>query len=148
MTAGAAVLDGSCVRLTDASRFVRVLEVQGDARPRIDLIDDPRDRAAGYSPWYGELRHGVTVRVSVDVDGPVWLLTIVRDPDVTVRRLPGRAGEIVCAIEHGHVRRVVAVRLDRFAVRSGGRTIAGGEQAKGASRPAGPVSMEWLDEIE
>jgi hypothetical protein len=142
---GAAVKDGLRVRLTDARRFVRVFEVLGAPDARLDVLDDPADLDGRWSRWYGDLRHGVTLRVSVDLEKPVTLVTVLRDPGVEVERLRARPGEIACAVSTRHRRRLVTITLDPFAVRTGGRIVAGLAAGGGA---AAPVAMDWIDEIE
>ena len=146
-TPGAAVVDGHRVRLTDASQFIRVFEVLDEPHAAVDLIDVPVDLAALYSSAYGEAATGTTIRVSVPVRQTVVLVSVIRDPGVAVTRTRTRVGQIGCAIEDGHTRRILSLRLDPFAAYVGGRSITGLPEAM----PAGPrpaESLEWLDELD
>lgn len=145
----AAALDGRQVRLTDAARFARVFEVLDEPEAQVDLIDNPADLAMTYSPAYGEIATGTTIRVTVPVKATVALVCVVRSPEVSVTRTRGRAGQIGCAIDETHTRRIVSLRQEPFGVFVGGRAIVGANGST-TSRPAArPIdSLEWLDEIE
>ena len=146
---GVAASDGKQVRLTDAARFVRVFEVLDEPRARIDLIDDPADLAALYSPVYAEAMTGTTIRVTVPVEETVALICVLRSPEVSVTRARTRIGQIGCAINETHTRRIVSLRTDPFGVFVGGQAIVGANAAttpRAAARPTD--SLEWLDEIE
>jgi hypothetical protein len=145
---GVARLEGNQVSLTDAARFVRVFEVLDEPRAQIDLIEDAVDLAAIYSPAYGECMTGTTIRVSVPVRETIALVCVLRSPEVSVTRARTRIGQISCAIDEGHTRRILSVRLDPFGVFVGGRAIVGASAPapRDPSRPSG--SLEWLDEID
>jgi hypothetical protein len=146
---GVAAADGKQVRLTDAARFVRVFEVLDEPGAQIDLIDHASDLAAVYSPVYAERATGTTIRVSIPVEETVTLVCVLRSPEVSVTRTPTRTGQIDCAINETHARRIVSLRPEPFGVFVGGQAIVG------ASAPTTPRpttrpgdSLEWLDEIE
>jgi len=146
---GVAVLEGHQVRLTDAARFVRVFEVLDEPRAQVELISDATDLAAVVSPAYGERSVGTTIRVSVPVRESVALVSVLRSPEVSVTRVQARGGQIGCAIDEGHTRRILGVHLDPFGVFVGGRAIVG------ATPPPPPRalsrttdSLEWLDDID
>jgi hypothetical protein len=149
VAAGAAAAEGMQVRLTDAARFVRVFEVLDEPRAQVDLIDDPHDLAALYSPAYGESITGTTIRVSIPVQETVSLVCVLRSPEVSVTRARTRIGQIGCAIEGTHARRIVSLRPDPFGVFVGGQAVVAttGLAAPRRAAPA-PDSMEWLDEID
>jgi hypothetical protein len=146
---GVAAAEGNQVRLTDRARFVRIFEVLDEPRAQVDLIDTPADLASGYSPGYGDIVTGTTIRVSIPVQEMTVLVCVLRSPEVSVTRTGSRTGQIGCAIDEGHVRRVVSLRLDPFGVFVGGRAIVG---APAPATPPAPTransSLEWLDEID
>lgn len=141
---GAAVREGLRVRLTDARRFVRVFEVLAAPGVHLDVLDDPAGFDGRWSRWYGDLRHGVTLRVLADLEKPVTVVSVLRDPATEVERLRARPGEIACAVATAHRRRLLTVTLEPFAVRTGGRVVAG----LSAGAAAAPVEMGWIDELE
>jgi hypothetical protein len=146
---GVATVEGNLVSLTDAARFVRVFEVLDEPRAQIDLIENAVDLAAIYSPAYGERVTGTAIRVSVPVHETIALVCVLRSPEVSVTRARTRIGQIGCAVNEGHVRRILSLRLDPFAVFVGGRTIVDASappSSRDPSRPSG--SLEWLDEID
>lgn len=147
---GVAVRDEHRVRLSDAARFVRVFEVLDEPRASIDLVDDPANPTAQYSTAYGEISSGTTIRVSIPVEQTVVLACAFRLPEVTVTRARTRIGHVGCAIEDGHTRRIVSVRMDPFAVFVGGRAVTASDPARGTPAPAARPSdaLEWLDEID
>lgn len=156
---GIAVRDGHCVRLTDASRFVRVFEVLDEPGAQIDLIENPADLASQYSSAYGELTGGTTIRVSVPVASrqTVSLVSVLRVPEVSVEvtrtdsdtRTRTRAGQMEYVISESHARRIVSLRLDPFGVYIGGHAIIGSDATPAAVHArAGSDSLEWLDEIK
>jgi hypothetical protein len=146
---GIAALDGKHVRLTDKARFVRVFEVLDEPRAQIDLIDNPADLAALYSPVYAEAVKGTTIRVSIPVEETVALVCVLRSPEVSVTRAHTRTGHFGCAINETHTRRIVSLRTEPFGVFVGGQAIVGAS-APATPRPAArPTdSLAWLDEIE
>lgn len=145
---GTAVVEGNRVRLTDSGEFVRVFEVLEEPNASVDVLDDPNDRAALYSTAYGEASTGTTIRVSVPVQQPVLLVSVFRDPVVSVARTRMDVGEIGCAIEDGHARHIIRLRVDPFAVYAGGSLVAGGEETPPAGTPGDANSMAWLDELD
>lgn len=146
---GVAVAEGHQVRLTDAARFVRVFEVLDEPRAQVDLFADAADPVALVSPAYGERSTGTTIRVSVPVRDSVTLVSVLRSPEASVTRVPARAGQIACAIDEGHTRRILGVRLDPFGVFVGGRAIVGATAPSPPHTPARATgSLEWLDEID
>ncbi|HEX6790320.1 MAG TPA: alginate lyase family protein, partial [Candidatus Krumholzibacteria bacterium] len=124
-----AVVEGTRVRLTDPAQFVRVFEVLEDPGVTVEVIDRPGDPDAMCSTMYGEVSTATTIRVTVPVPQPVLLVSVLREPTVAVTRTRMGVGEIGCAIEDGHVRRVLRVRVDPFAVYAGGRLIAGDDES-------------------
>jgi hypothetical protein len=146
---GIAVREGNQVRLTDAARFVRVFEVLDEPRAQVDLIDNPVDLAAEYSPGYGDVVNGATIRVSIPVQEMLAVVCVVRSPEVSVVRTRSRIGQIGCAIDERHMRRVVGLRLDPFGVFVGGRAIVGGSAPTPPHTTTGTNnSLAWLDEID
>lgn len=151
--AGTAIVEGSRVRLTDGSRFVRVMECFCDCACRIDAIDDPADPMSGYSPRYGELCTGVTVRVAAEFETTLAVATALRPPDVAVTPLALGVARAVFAIESAHRRRIVRVDMDPFVIAVGGYVLAGrdGNGGLAAVRRSAPVSptsdLAWLDEL-
>jgi hypothetical protein len=65
-----------------------------------------------------------------------------------VTRTRSRIGQIGCAIDEGHLRRMVSLRPDPFGVFVGGRAIVGAPNPAAAATTAPSKSLEWLDEIE
>ena len=145
---GVAVAEGNQVRLTDTARFVRVFEVLDEPRARVELIDIAADLMAHYSPAYGEWSAGTTIRISVPVPEAVTLVSVLRSPEVAVTRTRTRAGYVGCAIDEGHTRRILSLRLDPFGVFVGGRAIVGASTAPAEAGSRTPDSLEWLDEID
>jgi hypothetical protein len=145
---GVAVASGNQVRLTDAARFVRVFEVLDEPRAHIDLIDDPNDLAASCSPAYGELVASTTIRVSIPVQETLALVSVLRSPEVSVTRTRARIGQIGCAINDSHLRRVVSIRPEPFGVFVGGRAIVDAANPDAPATAAPSKSLEWLDEID
>ncbi len=145
---GQAVVEGPRVRLTDAAQFVRVFEVLDEPAASVDLIDSPDDHASLYSSSYGKASTGTTIRVSLPVPQTVVVVTVLRAPDVSVTRMRSRVGQIGCAVEKGHVRRIVSLRIDPFAVYVGGRFVAGASGALPDGRSGDPRSLAWLDELD
>lgn len=150
---GTAVADGSRVRLTDAARFVRVMECFSDPACRVDVLDDPADPMSWYSPRYGELCTGVTVRVTAEFEATLTVVTAIRPPDVAVSPLELTAARTVFAIAGAHRRRVVRVHTDPFVIATGGYALVGRDDAGAlsplptAARPPLPIDLAWLDEL-
>jgi len=134
------------VRLTDASAFARIFEVHGATPPRVDVVTAPDDPLTLWSPCYGTLRHGSTVRVSTEFEKPLALLCALRPPDVSIETSLVTAGEVACAVETHGRRRIVVIHFDPFSVSVGGRTLAGAGVRPTAV--ASPTPMDWLDELE
>jgi hypothetical protein len=146
---GVAAAEGSQVRLTDAARFVRVFEVLDEPRAQIDLLDNPADLSSLYSPAYGERVTGTTIRVTIPVKETLALVCVLRSPEVSVARTRSRIGQIGCAINETHTRRVVSLRPEPFGVFVGGRAIVGATSPAPERTAATPSnSLEWLDEID
>ncbi|HEU4364730.1 MAG TPA: alginate lyase family protein [Candidatus Krumholzibacteria bacterium] len=153
LSRGTAVAEGSRVRLTDAARFVRVMECFADAACRIDVVDDPADPLSWHSPRYGELRTGVTVRVAADFEATLTVVTAIHPPDVAVTPLELTAACAVIAVASAHRRRVVRVHMDPFLIASGGYALVGRDG--GGALPPGrtsapalpPSDLTWLDDL-
>jgi hypothetical protein len=105
------------------------------------------DFAALYSGLYGDVSTGTTIRVSVPVQHTVVLMSVIRDPEVTVSRTRTHVGQLGCAIENGHTKRIVSLRLDPFAAFVSGRAITGLSEPV-AVGPRAADSLEWLDELD
>ena len=150
---GTAFADGTRVRVTDPRRFVRVVEAFGSGPTHVDSVDDPDDRDCWYSSRYGELRRGVAVRVSAELETRVVVLSVFRNTDVGVIPIRLDADESLAAIESHGERCLVRVHFDPFSIVVGGRVIAG----RGAdtvpfatprsSSPRTSSTPEWLDEL-
>jgi hypothetical protein len=147
---GTAQLQGNRVRLTDASRFVRVLEASSDRPLRVDISDSADDPVTGYSTHYGSLRHGVTVRVAFEFDAVATVVTVIREPDVVVSVDTMAENAVECTIGDGHRRRIVRVQFEPFSVSVGGRVLAGRSPDPVAAVRASlaqKTDLDWLDEL-
>jgi hypothetical protein len=144
---GTAVVEGQRVRMTDSARFIRVFEVLDEPRATVEILD-AADRASQYSPIYGEIATGTTIRVTVPVEQMTVIVTAFRDPEVAVTRMHARVGQIGCAVEDGHSRRILSLCLDPFAAYVGGRPVTAVSDPA-AARPHGESnSLAWLDELD
>ncbi len=144
---GTASINGTQVSITDPRRFARIVEAFSNQRMTVELIDEG-DRAGWYSQMYGDLKHGVAVRVNAEFESSVVVLSAVRNVDVGVVpvRLDDREAEI--AIEAHGERRVTRVNFDPFSVVVGGVMVAG--RGVDLSAPGDTPRTEttaWLDEL-
>ncbi len=147
---GSAAVDGTRVRLTDAARFVRVMESFCDHPVRVAIVDQPTDPASWYSPHYGELRTGVTVRVTAEFETSVVIVTAIRPPDVAVVPVEMKPGSAVFAIETAHRRRIARIHADPPTVAIGGYTLVGKAGDGPIPPPVAPRrvgDLTWLDEL-
>jgi hypothetical protein len=148
---GTARVEGNRVPLTDAARFIRVLECFSDREFRLSLADDPADPHCWFSPAYGVLCTGVAIRVALDFEAAFVLATVIRPPDVSVTPIELVAEHAVFAIETAHRRRVVRIVTDPFAVTASGHLLAGrGGPAlppQHRSTETRPADTAWLDEL-
>lgn len=149
--AGTASSDGARVRLADPRRFARVVEAFTDQKAHVELVDDPADRACWYSSRYGELRHGVAVRVSAEFEERVVILSAIRSTEVSVVPLRLDPADTLVAIESHAGRRLVRVRFDPLSIVAGGKTVVGrgAEVVDFAKRRDSSSSSApaWLDEL-
>ena len=92
---------------------------------------------------------GTTIRVSIPVAETVTLVCVLRSPEVSVTREPASTGQVGCAINETHTRRIVGLRTEPFGVFVGGQAIVGASASATPHPAARPTdSLAWLDEIE
>jgi hypothetical protein len=144
---GTAVVEGQRVRLTDAAQFIRVFEVLDEPRATVEILE-PTDPASRYSALYGESATGTTILVSVPIAQATLLVSVIRDPGVAVTRTRTRVGHMGCAIEDGHTRRILSLRLDPFAVFMGGRPVTAASDTASPRPRDESDSLAWLDELD
>lgn len=144
--------DGSCVGVSDPRLFARVFQSFSDQRMRVDAIDDPTDRGTWYSPRYGELQRGAAVRVSVEFESSVTIVTAIRTAEVSVIPVRLDPADTLVAVESHGERRLVQVQTDPFSIAVSGRVVAGRgaetvRAGASSSSPDAPSVPTWLDEL-